>query len=299
MTPRVKLSECQDIFPIEVVRDGEFQTPGFLSDPRPEMLAFCDDGRYLRAAVRRPEVRCLLVRSDSVGRVPEEVGVAVAPEPGRAFFAIHNALARRPGFYWQDFETRIDPTADVHPTASIAVRNVSIGARTQVGARAVILDRTIIGSEVVILPGAVLGSVGFQTAHFGEETVELIHGGGIRIEDGVLILANAVIASAIFRQTTLLAAGTRVGNCAFISHNVQTGPRCIIGHGAVVNGNVRIGADVWIGPGSTLTNNITVGDRAHISLGSAVITDVPAGRKVTGGVAVDHVKLLRLFSTLR
>jgi UDP-3-O-[3-hydroxymyristoyl] glucosamine N-acyltransferase len=115
---------------------------------------------------------------------------------------------------------------------------------------------------------------------------DMIHAGEIVVEDGALILANAVIAAAVFRQATRIGREARIGNCAFVSHNVQIGSRTYVGHGCVVNGNVRVGEEVWIGPGATVTNNISIGDHAHIALGSVVIRSVAARERVAGNFAV-------------
>ena len=42
-----------------------------------------------------------------------------------------------------------------------------------------------------------------------------------------------------------------------------------------------------------MVNNVAVGDRARVSLGSTVARDVPAGRCVTGNIAVGHRAFLR------
>jgi len=114
----------------------------------------------------------------------------------------------------------------------------------------------------------------------------------------VEVMANAVIARAVFRRYTAIGEYCKIGNVAFVSHSVEIGPRSIIGHGAVINGYVKIGADVWIGPGATLVHSIEIGDRAQISLGSAVMRTVRAGRRVTSNIAIDHTRYLRHLASL-
>ena len=90
------------------------------------------------------------------------------------------------------------------------------------------------------------------------------------------MLANTVIASAVFGQlTSLVSAGeSRIGVAAFVSHNVQVGARTFIGHGAVVNGNVILGDEVWVGPGAVIANGVRVGKNACITMGAVVIREV-------------------------
>jgi UDP-3-O-[3-hydroxymyristoyl] glucosamine N-acyltransferase len=150
----------------------------------------------------------------------------------------------------------------------------------------------------VIRAGSVVGLIGFQTSRFDDGMVDMVHAGGLRLDDHVEVMANAVIARAVFRGYTAIGEYCKIGNVAFVSHSVEIGPRSIIGHGAVINGNVKIGADVWIGAGATLVHSIEIGDRAQISLGSAVMRTVPAGRRVTSNIAIDHTRYLRHLASL-
>jgi UDP-3-O-[3-hydroxymyristoyl] glucosamine N-acyltransferase len=137
-----------------------------------------------------------------------------------------------------------------------------------------------------------LGSVGLQVSRFPEGVIDMAHAGGIRIGDNVQVMSNAVVAPAVFRQSTTIAKGSRIGNVAFISHNAHLGPRCFVGHGSVINGNVRVGQDAWIGPGAVLCNNITIGAKAHIALGSTVIKNVAPGQRMMGPFATEKQRSL-------
>jgi len=296
----LKLSEIKGPAGFTVVRDGEFETLGMLSDPQPGMLAFVEGDHSLRQVSRVPRISSIVatpVMASKLGALPD-VGIATSDEPRRSFFEVHNHLARTTDFYWRDFPTAIDESAEVHPRAYVAERNVRIGPGTVVEPGACIHERCLIGASVVIRSGAVLGSEGFQTGRGGDRMIDMDHAGGIRVGDRVRILAGAVVAAAIFRQFTTIGEDDRVGNQAFVSHNVQIGPRCLIGHGSVVNGNVVIGRDAVIGPGATLAHSIRIGEGSDVSLGSAVISDVAAGKKVTGNVAVDHFRYLRHIASM-
>jgi len=288
----MRLQEIAPLGQISVVRDAAFQTVGLLSDPQPQMLTFVEEERYVSRARRIPGVVCI-TNPRLAPHLDGVAGLAVAADPRRALFDYHNYLARHTDFYWTDFPTAIDGSARVHARAYVAEKNVRIGANTVIEPNATILERCVIGSGVRIRAGTVLGSVGLQAFRFGDAVVDMIHAGGVRIGDGVEIFANAVVASAIFRQFTTIGAECRIGNLAFISHNAELGPRCFVGHGAVINGFVKIGANARIGPGSTLTHCIHIGEAAHVSLGSVVIGDVAPGQHVTGNVAVEHYRFMR------
>jgi UDP-3-O-[3-hydroxymyristoyl] glucosamine N-acyltransferase len=126
--------------------------------------------------------------------------------------------------------------------------------------------------------------------------MELTHAGAVDIGAGCHIFANAVIARGLFRESTHIGPGCRVGNSAFVSHNCSVGEEAFIGHGAVVNGNVRVGSHTWIGPGATVVHGIEIGEGANVSLGATVMRDVEAGKHVTGSMAIAHRKMLRLMA---
>jgi len=293
------LDDVRAIVPIEIRRQGSFATPGLLADPQPDMLVFLEDRQFLGLLRRTPEVSCVIAAPDLAEELGQIPGLAVASDPRRVLFDFHNHLARHTQFYWSDFPTEVDPAARVHSRAFIAERNVRIGPHTTIGPNTTILERCSIGASVVVRPGVVLGSVGFQSTRFNDAVVDMIHAGGIQIDDHVEVMSNAVVAAAVFRQTTRIGEGSKVGNLAFVSHNVQVGPRSFIGHGAVINGNVRIGQNVWIGPGATLVQCISVGDGARVSLGSTVIEDVSPGQQVTGNIAIEHRRFLRHVVSIR
>jgi UDP-3-O-[3-hydroxymyristoyl] glucosamine N-acyltransferase len=127
----------------------------------------------------------------------------------------------------------------------------------------------------------------------------MTHAGGVRLGDRVQVMANAVIATGVFHEFTDIGPDVRIGNCAFVSHNVRIGRRSIIGHGAIVNGNIDIGEDVWIGPSASLVNGIRIGDRAHVALGSVVICSLESDQWVAGNFAIRHRALLKHVASIR
>ena len=292
----MRLSEIQQNT-VRVRRDGEFRNLGFLEDSQEGMFVFLEHARFLPALERNSSIAAVLTTPELAEAVPERVAVAVCGEPRVVFAHIHNFLAAA-GFYWDEFDTVIDPQAAVHPTAWISPRNVRIGGNTTIGPQAAVLERCILGEGVEVGAGAVLGGAGFQTVRSARPMVEMRHAGGLAIGDGVRVLPGAVVATGVFRGNTEIAAEARIGARAFVSHAVQVGERTFVGHGAVINGNVSLGADVWIGPGAVIANNLTIGDRASVSLGAVVIRDVEAGARVSGNFAVSHLGLLRALAAM-
>ncbi len=280
----------------QVVRDGEFANLGFFSDPRDRMLAFLGDRRFVATALACAETSCMLTTPELADIIPERMGLAVAADPKRCFFEIHNRLSLETGFYGKDFASIIDPCAQLHPRCWVDEKNVIIRAGVRIGPNASVLGRAVLGAGVTIHAGAVIGSAGFQSSHRSAGAIELVHAGATEIGPDCHIFASAVIARGVFRQSTRIGKGCRVGNGVFISHNCVLGDGVFVGHGAVVNGNVNIGANAWIGPGATVRNNVVIGEAATVSLGATLIRDVPPGRRVTGSLAMEHRKMLRLMA---
>ena len=174
-----------------------------------------------------------------------------------------------------------------------------IGPGTVIEANASVHEGSSIGAGVHVRSGAVLGSEGFQSLQHAGGILQMAHGGGVSLQDHVEIFANAVVAKAVFRQVTSVGRHSRIGNCAFVSHNVQVGERCFVGHNATINGNTSVGDDVWIGPNATVSNLLCLGARSRISLGGVVMQSVPEDTHVTGMPAIEHRRMLRHAVSVR
>jgi UDP-3-O-[3-hydroxymyristoyl] glucosamine N-acyltransferase len=290
-----RLSELCGVAGWNLVRESEVASLGFIDIPLDGRLVFVRDHRNLGLALRTPGIAAILTMPVLAGLVADEkLGLATTSDPVRAFVALHNRLAEEGDFYgpWQ--ATVIDPTAAVHEAAHVDPRGVVVGAGSRVEAGAILLEGTELGAGVRVMSGAVIGSEGFQTLRLDDEVLDFRHAGRTRIGDRTTVLANAVIARAVFCQATSIGADCRIGNGAFVSHNCQIGDRTLIGHGAVLAGNSRVGAGVVIGPGAVCIDRLELGEGCIVTAGAVVIRDVPARVRVTGNPAISHRRQLRL-----
>lgn len=294
----LNLADAGRYVPLEVAVDGEFQTLGFLIDSLDRMLTFVEHSKFLRKLASNKSVSAVITTPQLASLVQPGLGVAVSGNPRRAFFLLQNALAAT-DFYGIDAPSRTDASARIHRCASIAESGVEIGPDVVIEANAVVGSGCKLARGVVVHAGAVLGAAGFQTFRGDGDYIEMLHAGGIVIEEGAIIFSNATVARGLFRQSTWIGSGVRIGNNAFISHNVAIGPRSFIGHGAVVNGNAHVGRECWIGPGAVLSNGVTLGDQTQVSLGSVVVRDINAGERVSGNFAVPHERFLRHVARIR
>ncbi len=284
-----RLSELCDLPTWRVLNDVAITSFGFIESAIENRLVFAESKDTLALALRGDGVSAVLTTPELASAVPASGrGLVVAEQPRRLFVDAHNWIATHTDFYGTPAPTFIDPLAYVAASAHIDPVGVVIGPGSRVEARAVILTGTEIGANVTVQPGAVLGGEGFQCMRFADDVIDCAHVGKLRIGDRTVVMANAVVAKAVFRQHTTIGADSRIGNTAFISHNCQVGTRCLIGHGAVVAGNCVIGDGVTIGPGAICTDRIVIGNGATITLGAVVTTHVPSETRVTGNFAMPH-----------
>jgi len=295
----MRLSDVKDKACIEVVRDGEFKSLGPITYNNPEQLGFVEDAKYLPKLLNKTNITCIITTPDLSLRIPEGLGIGVSANPRKAFYEIHNYLAKETDFYWKSFKTEIASSAKIHSTAYVAQRNVRIGDGCEIGSNVSILENSILESNVVVRAGTTIGAEGFQFSRIGEEIVPAVHAGGVLLHRGVEVFTNSCICRALFGGFTEIGEDTKINNLVHIGHGATVGKKCFIGVSAVVTGSAVIGDDVWIGPSATVCSEVVVGNQASITVGSVVTKDVAPGQRVTGNFAIDHEKFLSFMRKMR
>jgi acetyltransferase-like isoleucine patch superfamily enzyme len=281
------LAEACRGFPIEVRRQAEITSLGFVEVPLDGRLVFALSEGLLQRGRAVGGVSAVLTRGHLAHHVGQEFGLAIADDPRRMFVEVHNRLVKE-GYYGPLQASSIDATARVRPGAIVSPTGITIGPHCEIAPGAILEPETVLAADVRILPGAVLGSDGFQTMRFDDAMIDIHHAGSLEVGARTVVMANAVLARAVFRQATRIGSDCRIGNGAFVSHNVQIGDRTLIGHGAVIAGNCTIGSDVTIGPGAICLDRLEIADRAYVTAGSVVTRCVGAGERVTGNFAIPH-----------
>jgi UDP-N-acetylglucosamine acyltransferase len=172
-------------------------------------------------------------------------------------------------------ETRIDPTAIVHPRARIGHGceigphaligpQVTLGANCRVGASAIVDGWTDIGDDTEIFPFASIGLIPQDLKFQGEETTLVI---GRRN---------------IFREFVTVHRGTRGGGGV-----TRIGDRNVFMAYVHIAHDCQVGNDTIFGNLATLGGHVTVEDFANISAGSAVHQFCRVGRHAfIGGYSV-------------
>ena len=247
-------------------------------------IVICERGLETSAAVERG--KCLVV----------------VDNPKLAFIRVVDALLA------ERHEVGIDPTAVVHPEATIG-RDVHVGPFTYVG-RAEIGDETRIyghcyvydgvklGRRVVVHAGCVIGVDGFSYERDERGTLHKFpHLGGVVIEDDVEILALTAIDRGSLSDT-VLRRGSKVGSGSHVGHNATVGEDAMVAQG-VLGGSVHVEARSWLGPGVVVRDGLTVGEDSYVALGSVVARDVDPGAEVMGSPARPIAEFKALMRALR
>lgn len=292
----IRLSEiCREGW--HLLRDGEFEGLGLCGAKGGiRLLTFCGSPKFLRMALKNPDVSCLMIPPELESQVPAgagEYGICSVPNLRRDFFALHNTLC---GPEWKDRyigpdqPTAVDESAAIDPQAVIDPQNVVIGPDTVIEAGVIIYGRTRIGAGCTIRSGSVLGGSGLEFIRLGEDGILGVeHRGGLVIGDRVEIQYNCNVSRSLFPwHETRIGDDTKIESLVHIAHGSHIGQRGLIAASACICGSAEIGDDVWIGPNATVSSEVKVGDRARVTLGAAAVSDVPAGAAVSGNFAIDH-----------
>lgn len=285
------LSHISDVVSIDVQRDGEFHSLGYLSHNAEMILVGLYDPDYLDELVTNNCITCVVTSPDLAERLPEPLAIAVCDDPKAAFYQIHTYLSEKTDFYWQDFDSEISPQATIHERAYVAPKNVRIGAGTIIEPNVSILERSILGEDVIIRAGSVIGGEGLEVKFMGGRPVKIPHAGGVMLHHRVEIQGNVHVQRSVYSAFTELGEDTMVGPLVSISHSVQIGRRAQIRAGAQICGSARIGDDVWIGPNATISNGVRIGHRAFVALGAVVTRDVPVGHRAIDKFVTTSLKM--------
>ena len=225
--------------------------------------------------------------------VPKGIGCAVTSEPVAAAFRIHKALSERPNYYWTDFDTQIPSTAQVHPSAFVAARNVVIGEHSVIGPHAAIYERSAIGSNCHIGASTVIGCEAFEVPLIDGRKQLHPQAGGVRIAGQVVICSNSSVAKSSFPAFTEIGEGCMLDNHVHVAHDCVLEPGCTVTHGSLLAGRVHLEKGVYVGPNTSISNGVKIGRNSTVSIGSTVVKDVREKTRVTGNFAIEHGQFIR------
>jgi UDP-3-O-[3-hydroxymyristoyl] glucosamine N-acyltransferase len=294
----ILLSEIAMGTSANVVRDASIANVGKIPTRLPSRLVYVGSEKYLNNLEAEEGIAAVIVPPTLVDAVPATYGVATAENPHVAAIEVFEALIALPNFLWEDFPTRIAATAEVHPRAIIAEKNVVIGERTVIDAGTVIRERTLIGDDCYVGPVSVLGAEAFDMAPGILPQRLMKQAGGVRLANNATVLSATMVARATFGGFTEIREGACIDNLVQVAHDVDIGRNVSVVGCTKISGRVSIGDNCYIGPNATISNGLSIGANSTVSLGSVVVRDVPDNVRVTGNFAVPHERWIRLVKTV-
>jgi len=283
---------------VEVLRDGEFSYVGKVPTNLPRRLVPASKPEHIYAAIEAGGVSGIITKPGNEALVPNSMALGIAEDPISASLHVHETLCDLDGFLWRSFDTEIDPSASIHPSAVIAAKDVRIGAGVVVGPTSVILERSVLEEGVRIGVGVVVGLDAFEIFEEAKPRRILKQAGGVWLEPGATVLAKCTLVKATFGGFTMIRRNAMVDVLIHVAHDVIIGERATVVACAEISGRCELGDGSYIGPNACIRNGVKIGRNATVSMGSVVTRDVPDGETVSGNFAVRHDDWLRFVKSL-
>lgn len=283
---------------IDVRRDVSFSYIGKIPTKLERRVVPAVTTKHIEAAASFPEVAGIITLPEMAASVPQSKGLAVANDPIAASLYIHEKLCAMEGFLWQSFDTRIDPTANVHSSAVVAEKDVIIGPSVEVGPTSVVMERSVLEDGARVGVGVVVGLDAFEIFESASPRRILKQAGGVWLEPGATVLAHTTVVRSTFGGFTRLCEGAMVDTLIHLAHDVVLGTNSTVVACAEISGRCELGADAYVGPNACIRNGVKVGKNANVSMGSVVTRDVPEDATVSGNFAVPHDQWLAFVKSL-
>lgn len=280
-------------------RDCELSHVAKVSSRVTRRVVPCAKQVHLEEAISASGVVGVIVPEALGLQVPERLGVLIAESPVAVANRLHEALCAKEDFHWESFESAIDPSARIHPTAYVAPNDVVIGANSAVHEGAIILPRSLIGDHCAIGPGTVIGTDAFEVDNSVSPRRILAQAGGVQIADHVEIQAKCTIVRSTFGGFTSIGRESKFDCQIHLAHDCVIGSRVTVAACAEISGRVIIGDDAFVGPNCSISNGVCIGTKAHLTLGAVVVKNVGDGERVSGNFAIDHDKLIAHIKVIR
>lgn len=294
-----QLSAFDGVGGLKVVRDAAFAVTGKLSTPLDGLLAPLRSERYLAEANACARLAAVITTPSLAERLDGRLGVAVADEPDAAHAEVHARLAAVREAELAARPTEIHPTARIDDSATIASHGVTIEAGVWIGPGCVVAPGSVLEAEVALHACAIIGVAGFQAVRIGGRQRIAPQLGGVRLKQGVELLAHVTVARASFGGETEIGEETLADCHVYIAHDCRIGRRVQLCAHANVMGRVEIGEEAYIGPSAVIVNGARIGARAKVTMGAVVTRDVAPDAVVSGNFAIDHARFLDHLRAIR
>ena len=290
---------------IELIKDGEFNsfalTSGKLKRDS-KLIVYISSDEYISFIINNIEINCILCSRDIYEKMKmrkidslSKLGIVITDNPRTTFFLFHNYLNKYTEFYKNDFENKIDDTAQIHSTCILPEKNIVIGKNVVLRPNVVLYENVWIDDNVTIGDGSVIGSPAFYYLDIDEKKVLVDSTGGVKIKRNVEIHSHVVICRGTLGGMTEIGCNSKIDSHVFLGHDVTIKENCLLPAGSILGGGVTLNDNCFVGIGSKIVPLITVGKNVMISAGSTVVKNVKDNSHVSGNFAIDHVKYVNFI----
>lgn len=298
----MKTNESKEFFCIDASKYDETKhfkvvCPASLLNPKNNAVLFVTEGfmKYWEAVLTVEE--CIVIWPESQA-VPEELAkrhaVILSGEPrygfARFFHENHVTYNTMPKPYQVINGAMICEGAEIGEGTILfpgvyVDGDVKIGKNCYIASGVRIVGSVQIGDDCIIRENTVIGSDGLTTRRNEEgKVITIPQFGGVVIENDVQIGANSVVCKGAI-DDTVIGSGSRIDNCAFISHNVKMGKDTIVVGEVLMMGSSSTGERAYVSGNVVVRDGVSVGDDAFVGMGAVVTKNVPAGVTVKGNPA--------------
>lgn len=284
----------------EILSNGEFDSLGLaVSVCNERLLTFAEQEKYVESL--NDNIKCLITTKEIGEKYKDKYGIIVSDKPRMTYFKLHNKLAQENSEYRRPYvESTIGEGCNISNSASISKNNVKIGNNVIIEEFVVIRENIVIGDNCIIRSGVILGGEGYEFKRVDGEIMNVIHCGGVIIENNVEVQYNATIDKALYTwDDTIIGEYTKLDNLVHIEHGVKVGRCCLIASNTTIGGRTVIGNDSWVGLNATISNGLVLGDKVSVSLGAVVTKSLENGEKVSGNFAINHDKYINHIKNIR
>ncbi|MDY6833874.1 MAG: UDP-3-O-(3-hydroxymyristoyl)glucosamine N-acyltransferase, partial [Chloroflexota bacterium] len=74
---------------IEVGRDGEFESLGFVTHTNHRQLGYLEDAKYLSMLLDNASITCVVTSKELAPLIPQRIGLAISEMPRKSFYDVH------------------------------------------------------------------------------------------------------------------------------------------------------------------------------------------------------------------
>jgi UDP-3-O-[3-hydroxymyristoyl] glucosamine N-acyltransferase len=280
---------------LQIPESTSFDHLGMLDTMKANGLSFIENARYLPKLRANRNLRGVFATPELARALADDdIEVIECDDPRYAFYALYNYAAAQA---YDVTPSVIDPSASVHPSAYVAETNVTIGPRTTVDARAVVLPDVVIGADCYVGVSTVLGCDDAEVKRTSRGIMKIRHDGQLIIGDRVNIGAQCTIDKGFSGRDTVIGEDTVIANTTMVGHSARVGKGCFL-LCCTLLGSTVVGDGVRINPGAIVSNGIVIGAGATISLGAVVVQPVPERGHVSGNFAIPHGRFLYRYAKL-